>query len=110
MIIVTGGSGFIGSHLCRELADRGHKVQIIDLSPPPMGVDAVRGEKFSRHDQKKSPGTRHAHFKRRRPCPGIKGFDYSRRGTARNRAGLTRMICSTPESLNNSRVWSKFAH
>ena len=40
MIIVTGGSGFIGSHLCNLLSERGHRVQIIDLSPPPMGVDA----------------------------------------------------------------------
>lgn len=40
MIIVTGGSGFIGSHLCRELEDRGHDVQIIDLVPPPLGVKA----------------------------------------------------------------------
>ncbi len=40
MIVVTGGSGFIGSHLCSHLASEGHTVRIIDLSPPPLGVNA----------------------------------------------------------------------
>ena len=40
MIIVTGGAGFIGSHLCNQLSEDGRKVQIIDLAPPPLGVDA----------------------------------------------------------------------
>jgi len=40
MIVVTGGSGFIGSHLCSLLAEKGHKVRIIDIAPPPMGVNA----------------------------------------------------------------------
>lgn len=40
MIIVTGGSGFIGSHLCNMLAEQGHSVRIIDIAPPPMGVRA----------------------------------------------------------------------
>jgi UDP-glucuronate decarboxylase len=29
-IVVTGGSGFIGSHLCRRLLDRGHEVLAVD--------------------------------------------------------------------------------
>lgn len=29
-VIVTGGAGFIGSHLCRELLDRGHYVICVD--------------------------------------------------------------------------------
>ncbi|GBG57984.1 UDP-glucose 4-epimerase [Sporomusaceae bacterium FL31] len=29
-ILVTGGAGFIGSHLCRSLIDRGHKVLCLD--------------------------------------------------------------------------------
>ena len=29
-IIVTGGSGFIGSHLCKELDEQGHIVYCID--------------------------------------------------------------------------------
>lgn len=29
-ILVTGGTGYIGSHTCVELARRGHKVCIVD--------------------------------------------------------------------------------
>lgn len=38
MIVVTGGSGFIGSHLCAHLAEDGHKVRIVDIAPPPLGT------------------------------------------------------------------------
>ncbi len=31
-IIVTGGAGFLGHHLCRALADEGHQLKIIDLN------------------------------------------------------------------------------
>jgi UDP-glucose 4-epimerase len=34
VIVVTGGSGFIGTHLCRHLIDAGHSVKIIDIVPP----------------------------------------------------------------------------
>lgn len=40
MIVVTGGSGFIGTHVCSALADEGHKVRIIDIAPPPFGGKA----------------------------------------------------------------------
>ena len=40
MIIVTGGSGFIGSHICNLLTGQGHSVRIIDIAPPPLGVKA----------------------------------------------------------------------
>ncbi len=29
-VLVTGGAGYIGSHTCVELLERGHKVVVID--------------------------------------------------------------------------------
>lgn len=40
MFVVTGGSGFIGSHICSLLSEKGHEVRIIDLAPPPLGTNA----------------------------------------------------------------------
>lgn len=40
-VIVTGGTGFVGTHLCRELAERGHEVTA--LSRDPEGADAPEG-------------------------------------------------------------------
>lgn len=37
MIVVTGGSGFIGTHVCSQLSDAGHSARIIDIAPPPFG-------------------------------------------------------------------------
>lgn len=34
-IIVTGGAGFLGKHLCRALTTAGHSLKIIDLKPNP---------------------------------------------------------------------------
>lgn len=34
-IIVTGGAGFLGTHLCRALAQAGHMVTVIDLKENP---------------------------------------------------------------------------
>ncbi|MCX6770031.1 MAG: NAD-dependent epimerase/dehydratase family protein [Candidatus Micrarchaeota archaeon] len=41
MIVVTGGSGFIGTHLCQRLEEDGYKVRILDIVPPQSGI---RGE------------------------------------------------------------------
>mgnify|MGYP005997967331 FL=1 len=29
-ILVTGGAGFIGSHLCEKLVQEGHSIKVID--------------------------------------------------------------------------------
>lgn len=39
-VLVTGGSGFIGSHLVDVLIERGHKVSIYDIEAPRFGQDA----------------------------------------------------------------------
>src|SRR6266513_2920851 len=40
-IIVIGGSGLIGSRLCKNLAERGHQVM---AASPKSGVNTVTGE------------------------------------------------------------------
>jgi dihydroflavonol-4-reductase len=34
-VLVTGGSGFIGHHLVRQLVERGEDVRVLDIAPPP---------------------------------------------------------------------------
>lgn len=43
-ILVTGGAGFIGSHTCVELLDKGYNVVIVDdlSSSSPIAVDRIR--------------------------------------------------------------------
>ncbi|HXM81789.1 MAG TPA: NAD(P)-dependent oxidoreductase [Burkholderiales bacterium] len=41
MILVTGGSGFVGLNLAEQLLRRGDEVVLYDLSPPPPGFQAV---------------------------------------------------------------------
>lgn len=47
-VLVTGGSGFVGTHLCRELASRGHEVTALSRSPKsadlPSDVESVAGD------------------------------------------------------------------
>ncbi len=49
-VLVTGGSGFIGSHVVDKLADAGHEPRIYDLQPSPHhepgSVDTVVGDLF----------------------------------------------------------------
>ena len=45
-VLVAGGTGFIGSHLCRALADGGHEVTAMSRSPAetPDGVEFAAGD------------------------------------------------------------------
>ena len=48
-ILITGGAGFIGSHLARELIRSGHQVRVLDnLSPQVHGPDKARPSYLSR--------------------------------------------------------------
>ena len=43
-ILVTGGAGYIGSHTCVELLEKGHQIVIIDnfCNSKPEALDSIR--------------------------------------------------------------------
>ena len=43
LAVVTGGSGFIGANLVRNLLEHGRSVRILDLVPPPCDLAAQVG-------------------------------------------------------------------
>jgi dTDP-glucose 4,6-dehydratase len=46
--IVTGGAGFLGSHLCDYLVERGHRVICVDnlITSPLTNIEHLRGDSF----------------------------------------------------------------
>ncbi|HSK49575.1 MAG TPA: NAD-dependent epimerase/dehydratase family protein [Solirubrobacterales bacterium] len=42
-VLVTGGHGFVASHLARTLLERGDSVTVLDLPPPPLSGLALQG-------------------------------------------------------------------
>ncbi len=47
-VLIVGGTGFIGTHLCRELDERGHEVTALSRNPDgeglPEGVETAMGD------------------------------------------------------------------
>ncbi|MEK6706817.1 MAG: NAD-dependent epimerase/dehydratase family protein [Candidatus Poribacteria bacterium] len=46
-ILITGGAGFIGTHLCQSLVKSGHRIRVLDLKIPPTpvpGVEYIQGD------------------------------------------------------------------
>ena len=49
VILVTGGSGFIGSHIVDKLVEHGYDVRVMDLREPHRGdVEWLKGDILNR--------------------------------------------------------------
>lgn len=55
-ILVTGGSGFIGSHVVDKLIDAGHSIRVLDIKKPTHrgDVEYIKGDITSEKDIRKS--------------------------------------------------------
>lgn len=53
-VLVTGGSGFLGANLVRELLDTGHRVRSMDRAPSPLpaedNLEVIEGDITNRDD------------------------------------------------------------
>ena len=49
-ILITGGSGFIGSHLANKLLSFGHDITIFDINPPQSAHKFIQGSITSQAD------------------------------------------------------------
>jgi UDP-glucose 4-epimerase len=49
-ILITGGAGFIGTHLCRRLIQSGYKVSVIDLIAPAAEKNLVPNVSYTQGD------------------------------------------------------------
>jgi len=61
-ILITGGSGFIGSHLVDVLLEEGHEVSIYDIEAPRYGQDAryIKGDVRDMGELLKATNAKHA--------------------------------------------------
>lgn len=55
--LITGGAGFIGTHLCRQLIRGGHSVRVLDLKKP---AEAVHGVEYRQGDVRRGEDVRSA--------------------------------------------------
>src|SRR5437868_7049475 len=60
--LVTGGAGFIGSHLAQELLRRGHRVRVVDslITGKRRNLDELGGVEFMEGDLAELPVARQA--------------------------------------------------